>query len=129
LKGVERPPLHMRVFKVDWPAFISNLARATGGSETNSVRQHQIAFMELLTSRNIDLSPPNGRNVFFNTNEGTVMIRATVPEVEEAEKLIQELGSRSQRFSEIDSPQINIKTTFVLIPEKNMGELFRSIGI
>jgi general secretion pathway protein D len=75
----------------------------------------QNAVINFFRAVGVDLSPQNGKNVFFNDREGTLMVRATTQELDIIEAAIQTLN--------IAPPQINIKAKFVEVTQKDTRQL------
>jgi general secretion pathway protein D len=91
---------------------------STGGglsSITTVNRQEAVstAVREFFVALGVDLAPP--KNVFFNDRQGTLLIRATMEELDTIEQAIQVLN--------IAPPQVNIKTKFTEISQADQRAL------
>ena len=90
----------------------------TGGglrsvTETNNQESVSIAVREFFIALGVDLAPP--KNLFFNDRQGTLMVRATMEELDTIEQAIQVLN--------IAPPQVNIKTKFTEISQSDQRAL------
>jgi beta-lactamase regulating signal transducer with metallopeptidase domain/type II secretory pathway component GspD/PulD (secretin) len=100
--GPEPPILEMRVFKVDTNTFltgITNVSTVNGipfpkfsNRQTNSV---QSIVKEFFAWIGVDLTAP-GRNIAFNDKLGLLFVRATPPELDTIERVIQALNQRTR---------------------------------
>ena len=68
----------------------------------------QQAVRDYLTAAGVDPSPPRG--IFLNDHDGTLLVRATVRELEIAEQALQTLNTAP--------PQVHIGVKFFEIDEK-----------
>ncbi len=84
-------------------------------TRTNSAAAVQGAVVAFFASVGVDLSPQNGKNVFWNDREGTLLVRATAQELDLVEAAIQVLN--------IAPPQINIKVKFVEVTQNDTRAL------
>lgn len=75
----------------------------------------QAAVIGFFQSVGVDLSPQNGKNVFFNDREGTLLVRATAQELDLVEAAIQILN--------IAPPEVNIKVKFVEVTQNDSRAL------
>ena len=82
---------------------------------TNSMAIMQNAVIEFFRAVGVDLSPQNGKNVFFNDREGTLLVRATTQELDIIEAAIQTLN--------IAPPEINVRAKFVEVTQKDSRQL------
>ncbi|HYG25019.1 MAG TPA: hypothetical protein VEH04_19805, partial [Verrucomicrobiae bacterium] len=84
-------------------------------SRTNLMAAVQTAVIQFFASVGVDLAPQNGKNVFWNDREGTLMVRATSQELDVIEAAINTLN--------IAPPQINIKSKFVEVTQNDSKAL------
>ncbi|MGD0615919.1 MAG: hypothetical protein ABSA69_10815, partial [Verrucomicrobiota bacterium] len=75
----------------------------------------QNAVINFFRTVGVDLSPQNGKNVFFNDREGTLLVRATQQELDLVEAAIQTLN--------IAPPEVNIKVKFVEVTQNDSKAL------
>ena len=75
----------------------------------------QNAVINFFRTVGVDLSPQNGKNVFFNDREGTLMVRATQQELDLVEAAVQILN--------IAPPEVNIKVKFVEVNQNDSKAL------
>src|ERR1019366_1873002 len=73
------------------------------------------AVINFFRTVGVDLSPQNGKNVFFNDREGTLMVRATQQELDLVEAAVQILN--------IAPPEVNIKVKFVEVNQNDSKAL------
>ena len=84
-------------------------------TRTNMMAAVQTAVIQFFATVGVDLNPLNGKNVFWNDREGTLMVRATAQELDIIEAAIQTLN--------LAPPQINIKTKFVEVTQTDSKAL------
>lgn len=84
-------------------------------TQTNSMDSVQNAVINFFRTVGVDLSPQNGKNVFFNDREGTLMVRATQQELDLVEAAVQILN--------IAPPEVNIKVKFVEVNQNDSKAL------
>ena len=102
--GPEPPTLEMRVFKVDPRIFASGL-RSIPGLQTNNVS----TMVESLFSKlGVDLTA-TGRSIAFQDRLGLLFVKATPPELDTVERVIQALNQVPL--------QIHIKARFIEVPK------------
>jgi beta-lactamase regulating signal transducer with metallopeptidase domain/type II secretory pathway component GspD/PulD (secretin) len=77
------------------------------------------AIRRLFQMRGLDLSPPKA--LFWDGRQGTLLVRATLQDLDTIEKTIAVLSTTP--------PQINIKATFVSLPPNAAPALWKSLGI
>ena len=97
--------LHVRTFKINPRAFLEKADSALGHPANTTPTQLTADYFD---SKGISLKPP--KSVYLNTSNATLFARATEPELNAIEKLIQESG--------LLNPQINLKARFVEIPRQ-----------
>jgi general secretion pathway protein D len=91
----------------------------TGGSGIGyvtrniSVDQVQAAVRTFFTAAGVDLAPP--KNLFFNDRQGTLLVRASLQDLDIIEQAIQALN--------IAPPQINIKAKFAQLAQQDLKAL------
>ncbi len=73
----------------------------------------QAAVRQFFLTMGVDLNPP--KNIFFNDREGTLIIRATIEDLDIIEAAVQVLN--------IAPPQINIKAKFVEVSQSDTRAL------
>jgi RNA polymerase sigma factor (sigma-70 family) len=96
--------LHVKVFKFDTRAFLEKADAALGHPANTTPTQLAADYFD---SKGISLKPP--KSVYLSTSNATLIARATEPELNAIEKLIQESAP---------APQINIKARFIEIPRQ-----------
>jgi Zn-dependent protease with chaperone function/tetratricopeptide (TPR) repeat protein len=117
LKSKNEPiPLYTRLMKVDPNAFESGLRRAVGKPATGLRQDTATLLREFLTSLNVDLSPP--KTIFFNDRQSTVLIRASLQDLDVIESVVQVLN--------MTQPQLNIKARFIELPESEAASFWNS---
>lgn len=84
-------------------------------SRTNLMAAVQTSVIQFFATVGVDLSPQNGKNVFWNDREGTLMVRATSQELDVIEAAIQVLN--------IAPPQINVRSKFVEVTQNDSKAL------
>ena len=121
LRGEKGPsPLYVRIIKVDSITFMQGLKNlvsapsgntsflngtgSTGDPPTNNV---QATVSQFFSSLGVDLTPP--KKIFFNDREGTLIVRATLDDMDTIETAVQVLN--------IAPPQVNIKIKYIELPE------------
>ena len=82
-------------------------------TKTNGQDSVSAAVREFFIALGVDLAPP--KNVFFNDRQGTLLIRATMEELDTIEQAIQVLN--------IAPPQVNVKTKFTEISQADQRAL------
>ena len=97
------PPLETRTFKVDTDVFLTALQKQTG-IQTNVIA----GLKQILSSVGVDLSPP--KSIYLNITRGMLFVRATSPDLDTVEKVVQAL-------TYTPPPQIHIKARFIEVPE------------
>ena len=109
-----RGPLYTRVIKVNTNTLKEALKRGLGvslpkpGAERDLARQ----YFETL---GLDLNPP--KVVFLNESEGTLLVHATLSDLDTIEAALPRLTTQP--------PQLNIKTRFFEVPEELAGSVWR----
>jgi len=78
-------------------------------TSTNDMASVQAIARQFFLTMGIDLNPP--KSLFFNDREGTVVVRATLQDLDTIETAIQVLN--------IPPPQINIKAKFVEVTQED----------
>jgi len=104
----ENPPLYTRVITI--PDFERHLRAKIGRSQNESLRQ---LFMTFFASLGIDLGAP-GRTFFYTKGEETLLVKATLAELNEIEKGVQALQM-------VDASPLNIKVRIVEINSGSEG--------
>jgi beta-lactamase regulating signal transducer with metallopeptidase domain len=110
-KVSEAPALYTRIIKVDPNTFKAALHSVTGKAETGDKLEPLEPlklFREFLTSINVDLAPP--KSIFWNDREGSVLVRATLQDLDTIETAIMVLN--------ITPPQLNLKAHFIEVTER-----------
>jgi len=74
----------------------------------------QLAVRQFFVTMGVNLADP-GKNVFFNDREGTLLVRATLQELDIVEAAVQVLN--------IAPPQVHIKTKFVEVAQNDSRAL------
>ena len=80
---------------------------------TNDMASVNVMVRQFFLTMGIDLNPP--KSVFFNDREGTLIVRATLQELDTIEQAVQVLN--------IAPPQINIKSKFVEVGQNDSKAL------
>lgn len=86
-------------------------ADVRGWTRTNDTVQTQLR--EFFLAMGVDLTPP--KSIFFNDREGTLVVRASLQDLDTIEQAVQVLN--------ITPPQIHIKAKFIAVPTELMSEL------
>ena len=84
-------------------------------SRTNTMDAVQNVVINFFRTVGVDLSPLNGKNVFFNDREGTLLVRATAQELDLVEAAVETLN--------IAPPEINVKVKFVEVTQNDTRQL------
>jgi general secretion pathway protein D len=84
-----------------------------GVTRTNSIAQVQSMVVAFFTALGVDLAPP--KMVFFNDREGSLMVHATLQDLDLIEQGVQVLN--------IAPPQVNIKSKFVEVTQSDSHAL------
>jgi hypothetical protein len=95
--------LHARTFRINPRAFLEKADSALGHPANSTPTQIAADYFD---SKGISLKPP--KSVYLNTSNATLIARATEPELNAIEKLIQDSTPA----------QINIKARFIEIPRQ-----------
>lgn len=85
----------------------------TGVTRTNNMAFIQSAVRQFFFTMGVDLNPP--KSIFFNDREGSLVIRATLQDLDVIETAVQVLN--------IAPPEINIKSKFVEVAQNDSREL------
>jgi hypothetical protein len=97
----EVPPLYTRVFKVNTETFLDGLSRQTGLTKTNID-----VFRRWFKSLGVNIAPPK---TFFNDREGTLIMRATLQDLDIVGTALRALNTRPLL--------INIQAKFIELPQ------------
>jgi beta-lactamase regulating signal transducer with metallopeptidase domain len=118
--GNEPSPLYVRVFKVDPRTFLDGLRTRAGMAQTWDPELQAIhkAAQDCFRRAGADLAPP--KSLFFNKAEGTLTVRATLPDLDIIEKSVQALN--------IAPPQIKVRTKFIELPVASLAAFWQDIG-
>jgi beta-lactamase regulating signal transducer with metallopeptidase domain len=107
-KGNEPPALYTRVISVDPTAFEAAL-RSLGGQPESAGRLDLGKLLrEFLASINVDLTPP--KTIFWSERSGTLMVRATLQDLDTIETAIQVL--------KVTPPQLNLRAAFLELSDQ-----------
>jgi beta-lactamase regulating signal transducer with metallopeptidase domain len=109
--------LYVRIIKVDPTSLFEGLKSATGSQPTMATLQKTLAAF--FTSRGAEIKPP--KSIFFNDRDGTLVIRASLQDLDTIEQAVQVLN--------ISPPQIHIKAKFIEVPREQLAELELETGI
>jgi len=82
-------------------------------TRTNNMAFVQAAVRQFFLTMGVDLNPP--KTIFFNDREGSLMVRATLQDLDTIEAAVQVLN--------IAPPQINIKSKFVEVAQNDTRAL------
>src|SRR5207253_1867442 len=85
----------------------------TAVTRTNNMASIQSMVRQFFLTLGVDLNPP--KTLFFNDREGTLMVHATLADLDLIEAGVQVLN--------IEPPQVNIKTRFVEVAQKDSRAL------
>jgi Flp pilus assembly secretin CpaC len=109
--GQESPPLYVRTFKVDPNTLLDGLHVAKGPAGTNGLSALVPALLDVLAKAGVDVDPKRnpGKAIYYNHGHGTLLVRATMRDLDIIEATIQMLN--------VVPPQINIKCKFVEVPQ------------
>jgi beta-lactamase regulating signal transducer with metallopeptidase domain len=102
----EAEPLYTRTFKVDTNAFYRALTERGGLKESDDATHFGQSIRTALAAIGVELQPPKA--VFYGDRKGTLLVRATLKDLDAVEKLLQVLNETP--------PQVNIRATFVEVP-------------
>jgi beta-lactamase regulating signal transducer with metallopeptidase domain len=116
VQQAKEPELLTRMFKLDPKTLKQRLEESVVQLGSHAVQDWsspnagvvQQAVRDFLTAAGIDPTPPRG--IFWNDHEGTLLVRATVRELEIAEQALQSLNTAP--------PQVHIGAKFFEIDEK-----------
>jgi tetratricopeptide (TPR) repeat protein len=109
-------PLYTRIIKVNPDTFNQGMESALGASSAR-LGPGRVA-REFFEKVGVDLDPP--KSVFFNDREGTLLVHATLADLDRVEAVVQVL--------DIPPPQVNIKVRFFEVPEEIAGPLWRQLN-
>lgn len=84
-----------------------------GVTRTNDMVSAQVQVRQFFLTLGVDLNPP--KTVFFNDREGTLLVHATLADLDLIEAGVQALN--------IEPPQVNIKTRFVEVAQNDTRAL------
>jgi hypothetical protein len=116
-------PIYTRLIKVNPNTFKQGLENVigvplppAGGHRTNQELQELVrGFFQTI---GVDLSPP--KTVFFDEHQGTLLIHATLEDLDRIEEGVQMLNT--------PPPQVNIKTRFFVVPEELTGSVWNLLS-
>jgi beta-lactamase regulating signal transducer with metallopeptidase domain len=108
--GREALRLYSRSFKVDAHVFPNALRNITG-LETNDVA---VTARNLFDKSGVEFKPP--KSVFYNDRLGLLFVRATLPELDKVERILETLNCLQ--------PQIHIKARFIELPGSAVGDVY-----
>jgi type II secretory pathway component GspD/PulD (secretin)/beta-lactamase regulating signal transducer with metallopeptidase domain len=116
----QSPPLYVRTFKVDPNTILEvleGLPLAKSKAKTNDVQAVTRALRNYFASLGVDLDSTKNpeKALFYNDRQGTLVIRATMQDLEIIEAAIHVLNSAP--------PQINLKFRIEEVPETNTNAL------
>jgi hypothetical protein len=114
-KDREPPPFYTRILKVDPNSFVEGLREQLGLAVTNKLS----ALVVLLKSLGLDLSPP--KSIFFSDREGTLIVRATLQDLDIIETAVQVLST--------PPPLINIRAKLIELPEEEAVAFWRGRSV
>ncbi len=106
------------MIKVDPNTFLSALHSVTGKPSTADKQEPMKLLREFLASINVDLSAP--KSIFWNDREGTLVIRATLQDLDTIETAVQVMS--------LAPPQMNIKARFIELPEAEEAAFWEKHG-
>jgi beta-lactamase regulating signal transducer with metallopeptidase domain len=105
-RKTEPIPLYTRIIKVDPQTLSAAIIDALGRGKTNEVSSKQIR--DFLGTLGVDLRPP--KNLFYNDREGTLLVRASLSDLDTLETAIMFLQTSSRQ-------EVNIRAKFIWLPE------------
>jgi beta-lactamase regulating signal transducer with metallopeptidase domain len=110
LKDYRSSGLYTRMIKVDAHTFEQGLERVfgRGSSRAGGSRDNQERAREFFDMLGVTLNSP--QSLVFNEREGTLLIHATLQDLDRVEEAVQVLN--------IEPPQINLKVRFFEVPEE-----------
>jgi len=114
----ESKNLYTRVIKVDSQTFLRGLSAARGNANLDTQEAKQKALLNFFLGRGVDFQPP--RMIFLDSLQGTLLVRATIRELDAVEKAINEL--------DVERPQINIRVKFLKTSAATLAGLGRSLN-
>lgn len=116
-KGRETTPLYVRTFKIDPNTVLVSLRSPTGLALTNGPGAITAALRDYFASCGVDLDPVRhpGKALYSNDRQGTLVVRATLQDLDVIEAMIQMLNAVP--------PQINIKCKFVEVSQDDTKAL------
>jgi tetratricopeptide (TPR) repeat protein len=113
-RTAEAPALYTRLIKVDPNTFEAGLRSALRQPQPDA--QDTISLLrQFLASINVDLAPP--KSIFWNEREGTIMVRATLQDLDTIETAVLVLN--------IAPAQLNFKTRFMEMSETEETEFWK----
>jgi len=121
-KRQEPVPLYTRIMKLDPAIFVHALAQVSGldlPSNAETDPRVQAALATFVQSLGVDMTPP--KMAFFNDREGTLMVHATLQELDTIEQAVELLS--------IQPPEVNIRARFIEMPRDLADELWIKWGL
>jgi type II secretory pathway component GspD/PulD (secretin)/beta-lactamase regulating signal transducer with metallopeptidase domain len=117
LRGRVTNPLYIRTYKVDPNTVFIGLRAATDHNLTNGPGAIAPALLDLLSKAGVDFDPTrnSGKSLFWNDRMGTLLVRATLQDLDIVEQQIAVLNT--------PLPQVNIKVKFVEVPQDDTKAL------
>ncbi len=108
--------LYTRLIKVNSNTFQQGMESALGASSAQLGPNRLVR--EFFEEMGLDLNPPE--TVFFNDREGTLLVHATLADLDLVEQAVQTL--------DIPPPQVNIKVRFFEVPEELVSPIWRQLN-
>jgi beta-lactamase regulating signal transducer with metallopeptidase domain len=107
----DQQQLFIRTFKVDTRTFVSNLKQFGSDVDKNADSAAILAAVrKFIAGLGVNLESPTGKTVFFNKENGILLVKATQSDLDTIERVVQALN-----YTE---PQIHIKARFIEVPKK-----------
>ena len=111
--------LFTRIYKVDPNTFSYNLQEALGGNAATDPQVLQQNARKFFADLGVDLEPPKA--LFFNDRGGGLFVRGSLQDLDTVEIVVQVLNAAPS--------QINIRATFLDLPEQAISEFATSAGL
>ena len=115
-RSIASEKMEMRVFRVDPRIFPDNLREAMNPSPSASATNIAAIAADFFASKGINFQPP--KSIAFNDQLGLLFTKATPPELNAVEKIVQQLNTAPT--------QVHIKAFFIQVPESDVASILKA---
>ena len=116
-RSVASGKMEMRIFKVDTRIFLDNLREAMNPAPSASATNIAAIAADFFASKGITFQPPKSI-VSFNAKPDLLYVRATPPELDAVERIVQQLNTAPT--------QVHMKAHFIQVPESNVDAILKA---